>query len=191
MCPGRARSLGRVAGSIATLNGLRAVVSRDAGGDAVLGVDGLGERGAEVGGVLGRHLAEAKVVEALLGHGQADQAAAVLGHEVDGFRRDLLGGHGQVALVFAVFVVDDHDHAAGADVLQRGLDIAKWGVRGHDGLVEILAGKREPLFAIRYSLPFAFAFRQTANQSCAAYKQVPRLGLKSSLGMTVLGDSYG
>ena len=33
------------------------------------------------------------------------------GHEVDGLGRDLLGGHGEVALVLAVLVVDDHDHA--------------------------------------------------------------------------------
>ena len=82
-------------------------------------------------GVLSRHLAEAKIVEALFGHGEADQPATVLGHEVDGFRRDLFGGHGQVALVLAVFVVDDHDHAAGADLLQRGFDVTEGGMSGH------------------------------------------------------------
>ena len=55
----------------------------------------------------------------LLGERQADQAAAVLGHEVDGLGRDLLGGHGQVALVLAVLVVDEDDHLAGADVVER------------------------------------------------------------------------
>ena len=29
--------------------------------------------------------------------------------------RDVLGGHHQVALVFAVFLVDQHDHAAGLE----------------------------------------------------------------------------
>src|SRR5260221_11025477 len=48
-------------------------------------------------------------------HRQANQAAAKLGHEVDGFGRDFLSGEGEVAFVFAVFVVDDDDHAAGAD----------------------------------------------------------------------------
>ena len=57
-------------------NGVRAIVGRDAGRDAVFGVDGFGERGAEVGGVLRRHLAEPEIVEPLLGHGEADQAAA-------------------------------------------------------------------------------------------------------------------
>ncbi len=57
MCPGRARSLGRVAGIDGDLDGVRAIVGRDAGGDAVPGVDRFGEGGAEVRGVLGRHLA--------------------------------------------------------------------------------------------------------------------------------------
>jgi hypothetical protein len=36
-------------------------------------------------------------------------------HEVDVGRPHQLGGHDQVAFVLAVLVVDDHDHAAGAD----------------------------------------------------------------------------
>src|SRR5437762_4766148 len=36
----------------------------------------------------------------------ADEAAAVLGHEVDGVGSDFLGGHGEVAFVLAVLVVD-------------------------------------------------------------------------------------
>ncbi len=48
---------------------------------------------------------------------QADQAAPVHGHEVDRLGRDELGGQGQIALVFAVFVVDHHQHAAGAEFL--------------------------------------------------------------------------
>jgi hypothetical protein len=46
-------------------------------------------------------------------HRQADQPAAVTRHEVDRLRRDLRGGHRQVALVLAILVVDDHDHPAG------------------------------------------------------------------------------
>ena len=44
-------------------------------------------------------------------HGDADQAAAVAGHEVDGVGVDELGGQRQVALVLAVLVVDDDDEA--------------------------------------------------------------------------------
>ncbi len=50
------------------------------------------------------------------GQRQADQAAPVLGHEVDGFRRDEVGRQDQVAFIFAVFLVNEDDHAAGANV---------------------------------------------------------------------------
>src|SRR5262249_9412262 len=54
-----------------------------------------------------------------LGDRHADQAAAELRHEVDLVSGDELGGEDQVALVLAVFVVDEHGHAAG---LQLGDD---------------------------------------------------------------------
>ena len=140
---------------MATLDGLRAIVGRDAGGDAVLGIDRFGKRGAEVGSVLGRHLAQTQIVQTLLGHGQADQPAPVLGHEVDGLRRDLFGGHSEVAFVFAVLVVDDHDHAAGADFLQRGLNIAEGRLSGHidpDQNFNREGEVRCSLFAVSHSL---------------------------------------
>ena len=46
----------------------------------------------------------------------ADEAAPVRGHEVDGLGRDELRRHREVALVLAVLVVDEDDHLAGADV---------------------------------------------------------------------------
>src|SRR5678816_2303348 len=51
-----------------------------------------------------------------------DEAAAVLGHEVDRLRSGLLGRHQQVALVLAVLVVDHDQQAAGADLLDALLD---------------------------------------------------------------------
>ena len=48
------------------------------------------------------------------------------GHEVDGFGRDELGGHGEVAFIFAVFVVDHDQHAAGADLFDRLGDGGEW-----------------------------------------------------------------
>ena len=53
---------------------------------------------------------------------QADQPAAVRGHEVDRLGRDELRRHREVALVLAVLVVAHHDHAAGADLLDRLFD---------------------------------------------------------------------
>ena len=57
-----------------------------------------------------------RVFGALLGEGEADEAAAVAGHEVDGLGGDVLGGQGEVALVLAVFVVDHDNHAARAEI---------------------------------------------------------------------------
>ena len=62
-----------------------------------------------------RHQRQAQRVAALRRQRQADQAAAVRGHEVDDFRRDLFRRDGQVAFVFAVFIVHHDQDAAGAD----------------------------------------------------------------------------
>ena len=70
-----------------------------------------------------------ELVAALFGERQADQAAAEFRHEVDGFGRDLFGGHGEVAFVFAVFVVDQDDHAALANFFDGFFDGAE-GVEG-------------------------------------------------------------
>ena len=56
------------------------------------------------------------------GQRQADQPAAVGGHEVDRLGGRELRGHHQVALVLAILAVADDDHAATADLLDRLLD---------------------------------------------------------------------
>src|SRR6266851_3304907 len=80
------------------------------------------ESGAVDGSVDRRHEREVKLVAALLGERQADQPTAVLGHEVDGVGRDFLGGHGEVAFVFAVLVVNQDDHAALANLFDGFFD---------------------------------------------------------------------
>ena len=122
-------------------DGARAIVGGDAGGNALARINRLAKRGAELRGVLRRHRPDAQVVETLLGHRQADQPAAVLGHEVDRFGRDLLGGQGEVALVFAIFVVHHHHHAPGADLLDGGGDVGKW--RGWRHFVNDNCSKRD------------------------------------------------
>src|SRR5229473_2127634 len=116
------------------LNGARAIEGGDARGHARARVNRLSECGAVLRSVLGAHGTDAQVVEALLGHGEADQAASILGHEVDGFGSDLLGGERDVAFVLAVFVVDDDNHAAGADLLDGSGDVGK-GLRAHDDCI--------------------------------------------------------
>ncbi len=115
-------------------DGVGAVGGGDAGGDAFAGLDGLGECGAEARGVLLGHGEEAQVVGALLGQGEADEAAAVAGHEVDGLGGDVLGGEGEVAFVFAVFVVDDDHHAAGADVGDGAGNVGEGRLEGACGI---------------------------------------------------------
>jgi hypothetical protein len=132
---GAGEVLGSGAGRDGDLDGVGAVGGGDAGGDAFAGLDGLSEGGAEAGGVVLRHGAEAESVGTFFGESEADEAAAVFGHEVDGFGRGELGGEGEVAFVFAVFVVDDDDHAAGLEVGDGGGDGGEACVLvGHVGL---------------------------------------------------------
>ena len=69
-----------------------------------------------------RHLTQAELVTPLGGEAEADQAAAVHGHEVDRLRRDELGGDREVALVLAIGVVADDHEASRADLLDRLFD---------------------------------------------------------------------
>src|SRR5437899_1409680 len=103
----------------------RAVVGGGAGRDATSGVDRHGERGRHGRRVVRDHHRDLEFVQPLAGHRYTDEAAAVLGHEVDGLRRDLVGGHDEIALVLAILVVDDHEDASRADLLDGRLDARK------------------------------------------------------------------
>src|SRR5690606_32645438 len=92
---------------------------RDAGGDAFGGLDGDREVGVVRGGVVVHHRRQAQLLAALARQRQAHQAACVRDHEVDVGGPHQLGGHDQVALVLAVLVVDDDDHAAGAELFEQ------------------------------------------------------------------------
>jgi hypothetical protein len=120
---------GEVAGGGLGIDGgadsVGAVGGGDAGGDAFASFNGLSEGGAEARGVVLGHGEEAQIVGALLGEGEADEAATVAGHEVDGFGGDVFGGEGEVAFVFAVFVVDHDHHAAGADFGEGSGDVGE------------------------------------------------------------------
>lgn len=106
------------------LHGDGAVLGTDAGGDAEagVGVDGDGEVGAELGGVLLGLGVELEAVALLAGEREADDAASVGDHEVDGFGGAGLGGVDDVAFIFAVFVVDEDDGLARPQVGQDVLD---------------------------------------------------------------------
>src|ERR1700722_160859 len=114
-----------------------AVGGADAGGDAGASVNGFGEGGAVDASVDGRHQRKMKLFAALLGKRQADEATAESSHEIDSFGRDFFGSQGQVAFVFAVFVVNQDDHAALADLIDCFFDGGEQGrIRSHGVYLE-------------------------------------------------------
>ncbi len=72
------------------------------------------------------HQRQVELPAPLLGQREADEAAGVAGHEVDRLGRDEVGGKHEVALVLAVLLVDEDDHAAGLEV---GDDVGDRGER--------------------------------------------------------------
>ncbi len=153
-CPGWTRSLGPRRRVDRDLDRVRAVVRRDAGRDALPGLDGHRERGAERRLVPVGHLAQPELVAALLGEAEADEAARVRDHEVDGLRRRELRGDREIALVLAILVVDDDDELAGTDVLDRLLDrregiLRTW--RDHQTHARIVPGSSFSTYLARTS----------------------------------------
>ena len=94
------------------LHGARAVGGGDAGGDAARGLDGDGEGGAVLRAVARRHGLQAQAFAAFAREREADEPAAMLGHEVDGLCTHMVGREDEVAFVFTVFLVHEDHHAA-------------------------------------------------------------------------------
>ena len=114
-------------------NGYGAVGGADASSDAGAGVNGFGKGRAMNGRVDGRHERKVQFVATVLGERETDETATVLGHEIDGVRSDLLGGHREVAFVFTIFVVHEDDHAALANVFDGFLDRSEVGAQVSHG----------------------------------------------------------
>src|SRR5438128_770916 len=66
-----------------------------------------------------RYSIRSELVAAARREREADEPAPVGRHEVDVLGRDALGRDAEVALVLAVLVVHEDDHAAGADLGER------------------------------------------------------------------------
>jgi hypothetical protein len=119
-----------------------AVRCGNAGRDALCGFDRHREGGAVEGAIACRHRGQSQVFAALARQRQTDESAAKAGHEVDGFRGDMVGSEHQIALVLSVFFVDEDHHAAGPhlgdDVFHRrdgngvreGHAVSLWGLKG-------------------------------------------------------------
>ncbi|SST08960.1 Uncharacterised protein [Acinetobacter baumannii] len=132
-----------------SLHGAGAVRGGDAGGDALGGLDGDSELGAEAGAVALHHQRQAEALATLAGHRHADQAAGMLDHEVDVFGADAFGGHDQVAFVLAVLVIHQDDHLALADVFDQFVDRVE--CHGHP-LMQFVGYLRKPFSARNASL---------------------------------------
>ena len=66
------------------------------------------------------------MIQALLGHSEANQASAVFRHEIDRVRCDLLSGERQIAFVLPVLVINYNDHSTVAYFINCSRHIAKW-----------------------------------------------------------------
>ncbi len=127
-------------------DGERAVVRGDAGGDALARLDGDREGRAVARLVLARHVLEAQLGRALARQRQADQAAAVLGHEVDGVGGGHLRRDHEIAFVLAVLGVDQDDHAPVAQVLDDLVD------RREEALAFCVCGRLQAVHHLRNSM---------------------------------------
>jgi len=94
--------------------------------DAHPGIDRLAKRRPEIRSIVRRHERQSQGVASLRCQRQADQSPTVSRHKINDFGRDLLGCEGEVAFVFAVFVVDDDQHAPGARLFKGFRDGREW-----------------------------------------------------------------
>ncbi len=106
-------------------DGVRSISCGDAGCDAFARLDALGEGSAKARGIVLGHGAETKVVGSFFREGKADEATAEASHEVDCFGGNKFSCEGQVAFVFAIFIVDDDDHLAAAKRRDGGFNGCK------------------------------------------------------------------
>ena len=130
--PGETRCLRPVGGVDRDGDGARAVGGADPGRNPLARLDRDGEGGLVAAAVGAGHRLQAELVGALLGQRQADQPAAVAGHEVDRVGRRHLRRNDEVALILAVVVVDEDEHPAVA-----GLVDDRFGADQHFGVAAL------------------------------------------------------
>ena len=108
-------------------------MGRDAGGNALGGLDRQRKVGALLAIGLTDHQRQSQLRAALARQRQADQATAIAGHEIDVFGAGLGRRHEQIAFVLAILVVDDDHHLAGSQVSDNVLN----GIEGRSGAAAV------------------------------------------------------
>ena len=103
-------------------HGVRALLGRDAGGEAVLDVDRDGESRPERRVVDRHHRGKVQPARVIRGQRRTDDAAAVADDEGHFLRRAELAGDDQIALILAVVVIGDDDDLAASEGLDDGGD---------------------------------------------------------------------
>ena len=68
-----------------------------------------------------RHQRQAQLINPRTRHGKADQATRITRHEIDRIRRRELRGDHQIALILAVFIIYQDEHAPAARFFQQFL----------------------------------------------------------------------
>ncbi len=116
-------------------DGVGAVGRADAGGHALARFDGNGEGSGVAAAVVARHGGQAEALDLCFLEREADEPACVPRHVIDRIRIAKLGGDDEVALVLAVFVIHQDDHAPGA---RFGDNIFDGGELGHRDFVSAM-----------------------------------------------------
>ena len=92
-----------------------AIGRRNAGGHTFGGLDGNGEIGAQRRTVVRHHQRQVKLAATIFGQRQTNQSAPVARHEIDRFGGGVFRRDQEIALVLAIFFIDQNHHAPGAN----------------------------------------------------------------------------
>ena len=97
----------------------------DPGPHLFCGIDGYREVRLVLRPVIAHHEGKVELSCALGRDGHANQSTRLSGKKVNDLGGDFFCGDNEIALVFAVFVIHQDDHAAGTDVVEECGDITK------------------------------------------------------------------
>ena len=100
-------------------DGARTISRRNARGHTIARFNGNGEGGLVPRAIGLRHQRQAQLIHPCARHGKADQATRIACHEIDCIRRRELRGDHQIALILAVFVIHQDEHAPTAGFFQQ------------------------------------------------------------------------